>query len=164
MKYCRYLDRWFRVASPIDRTTTRKTKVLGMSHDVLALPSLAPDIAGGRSRSVPRLQAMRVPRVEHDLDVQRQIKRYVRGAGRAGAQPSIPNHIRELAEPVVAMASAVYSMPVKSFLRHRLAVLDLRGKPTRRHSTPALGLGQLAGRSDDQGKLPAGIRVPSSAR
>ena len=50
------------------------------------------------------------------------------------------------------------------FLQQRLAVLDLRGQPTRRHSIPAFGLGQPAGRCDDQGTLPAGIRLLPPAR
>jgi len=36
------------------------------------------------------------------------------------------------------------------FVQHGLAVFDLGGQPTGGHRVPAVGLGQLAGRGDDQ--------------
>jgi hypothetical protein len=63
-----------------------------MSLDVLVFPRRRLVSAGGRGRSVPRLQAMCVPRVEHDLDVQRQIRDIVRGL--QGCTPPGPAQMR----------------------------------------------------------------------
>jgi hypothetical protein len=66
----------------------------------------------------------------------------------AGAGGS--NHIRELAEPVDGDGLSDVFHAGDVLVQHRLAVFDLGGQPTCGDGIPAFGLGQLAGRCDDQ--------------
>jgi hypothetical protein len=71
-------------------------------------------------------------------------------AGRACAGAGGPNHIGELAEPFDGDGIGDLLHAGEVFVQHRLAVLDLGGQPTGGDGIPAFGLGQLAGRCDDQ--------------
>ena len=71
-------------------------------------------------------------------------------AGRRGAGAGGPSHIGELAEPVDGDGISDLFHAGEVLVQNRLAVFDLGGQPTCGDGIPAFGLGQLAGRCDDQ--------------
>ena len=71
-------------------------------------------------------------------------------AGCVGVGAGGPHHVGELAEPVDGDGIGEFLHAREVLVQDRLAVFDLGGQPTGGDGIPAFGLGQLAGRCDDQ--------------
>ena len=72
------------------------------------------------------------------------------GVAAAGVGAGGPNRIGELAEPVDGDGISDLFHAGEVLVQDGLAVFDLGGQPTGGDGIPAFGLGQLAGRRDDQ--------------